>query len=390
MNFFQIIKKSNQNEIDTIESSSIYDFAKEKLKPKSFAESNKIIYSVSNFFSLAYHFISLILAIIGTWIYSNTLNNIFYQIAFLLFCVLLLTVIELIKSSSSNTVFSQLIRKDKITKISLIILSLTTIFSFCTSVYSAKIATYSLATNSKFSNIDSLQNTKLDSVNSLFATQISSLESSIKASQNTLNTTKTNWKINVANKDLKEAQNALTNVLESKQNAINSITDQTQKSTKTTGEKGLEIAYFIAFIIALFELFNLASYYYYFYYLRGCVLESELIKNENVESEKNDLVTTSLNDLAQDKQIQTFVEPQKVFLNEEKKQKIGFQMNNENVQNDLVKQQNNSNSFTTDSCENCSKEYDRKTHNQRFCSTECRKEKWEKEKGKKLHFKARS
>lgn len=382
MNFFNIIRKGTNKQLDTLKSSAIYEIAKEKLEPKSYAEQAKPLYALSQYFSISYHFISYTVAILGITLYTLQLDSIVQQTVILGLSFILLLIVEIAKNNASETVFSSVARKESPNKLFLIVLLITTVFSFCTSVWSAKESIYYASTNSKFSNIDSLQNSQIDSINTLFATQISSIESSLKASQNTLENSKNKWLRIATNKDIQDSQNSLTNILERKEKAIQAIQNNTQTKTSQTSQKGTQIAIFAAMLFALFELLNLVCYWFVYQYYQSCLLENNLQDNDLVK-------TTSLNDLVTPPQIQSFAEPQKQFLNTEKRQSIGFQFNRENVQNDLVKQ-GNTNSFSTDRCENCSKEYDRKTHNQRFCSTECRKASWEKEKGKKLIFKSRA
>lgn len=382
MNFFNIIRKGTNKHLTALKDSAIYEIAEEKLAPKSYAELAKPLYLLSNYFSTSYHFISYLVAILGIAIYTLQLDSLVQQIVILVLSFLLLLIVEIAKSNASNTVFSSVARKENSNKLFLIVLVLTTLFSFVTSVWSAKESIYYASTNTKFSNIDSLQSRQIDSVNTLFATQISSIESSLQASQNTLQTSKNKWLKIATTKDLQDTQNSLNNILERKEKAILSITSNTQNSKDTTGEKGTEIAIFAAVLFAIFEVLNLACYWFVYQYYQSCLLENNLQNNDLVK-------TTSLNDIVTAPQIQSFAEPQKAFLNTEKRQSIGFQFNSQNVQNDLATQIN-SNSFSTDKCENCTKQYDRKTHNQRFCSSECRKENWEKANNKKLHFKARS
>jgi len=413
MNFFQIIRKSNQNELDSISSSSIYDFAAEKLEPKTFAESNKTIFQVSNFFSIAYHFISFVLAVIGGWYYSLSLNSLLYQIVFLILCTLLLCVIELVKSSSSNTVFAQMIRKDKVTKISLVILVSTTIFSFVTSTYSAKVATYQISTTSTFSNIDSLQNAKIDSVNGLYSVQIQSIESSLKASQNTLNSTKNKWLRIATNKDIQDSQTSLTNVLERKEKAINQITTSTLKDTTKASSTGLEIAYFIACIIALFEVFNLCSYYYYFYYLRGCVLENNLstaapaapaithsLDERTLDDGTLDDTKKAVKTPVQDITPNEYIIPKKPYQNitPPPKKQIGFQYSSNSLNDSTLEEPKEPTKIVVKSsvqdkikigtCKHCESEFVKKSVRHVFCQTSCRMQNWEQEKGAKITLKS--
>ena len=388
MNFFQIIKKGTNERLNSLKNSAIYEISKEKLEPKPYSLQAKPLYLVSQFFSGAYHILSFCIALIGITIYALQLDSILQKSILILISFLFLAIIEIAKSNSSNTVFSSVARKESPNRLFLIILIITTVFSFCTSVWSAKESIYFASTNSKFSNIDSLQNSQIDSVNSLYATQISSIESSLQASQNTLQNSKNKWLKLATTKDLQTSQNSLLNVLERKEKALLSIQSNSQKDAQNTQSKGKEIAIFAAVLFAIFELLNLIAYWFIYNYYQSCLLESNLINDHVITSTLNDHVKTP--HLVQD-QLQTITENSKIIPtnpyvnttpNEPKK--IGFQFGNNSL-NEVVKPlKTNTTDFIY--CANCNEKTERKTHNHKFCSTKCRVQNWEKEKGAKISF----
>lgn len=411
MNFFEIIKKSSTKAIEAIRSTAIYDFAEETLTPKSYAETAKPLYLLSKHFSTLYHFVSYFVNFLGLLLVVKTINNTLYIGIFLALGILLFGILEVAKSNSSSIVFNCVAREDTINKLFLFILVVSTIFSFATSVWSANKAMFHYATTDKFSNNIATLQVKVDSINNLYATQLTSLESSIKASQNTLQTTKTNWKVNTAQSDLKSSTNALNNVLTNKQKAIKEATENHTINNKKTDLVGNEVAIIAAILFAIFEILNIVAYYFYYFYLSNCLLEKngllvpytpinnyndsvidELVINEPVK-------TTSLNE-----QIKSMPLPLNIT---SKPQKIGFQFNSNNdpvktntlnepqptkIKEEEIKEEEvettitHKSSFLTDCCLHCKTKFERKTHNHTFCSTKCRISNWEVKKGKKLNF----
>lgn len=401
MNFFNIIRKGTNKDLTALQDSAIYEIAAEKLEPKPYATQAKPLFLLSRYFSVAYHFISYIIALIGITLYALQLDSLIYQIILVLLSFILLFVVEVAKGNSSNNVFSAKARKEEPNKLFLGILVITTIFSFVTSVWSAKEAVYYASTDTKFSNIDSLQNIQIDSVNSLFATQISSLESSIKASQNTLNSTKTNWKINTAQKDLKESQISLTNVLEKKETALLSISKSVENQKGTTDTNGLFIAKLAAVIFLLFESLNLVGYWFLYQYYSNVLLEKDLVLNRlsksltNAVHDVSQTVTSAITNLTPTNAVTNAVFPPTTVTNAVKNT-IGFQTNysQSNSQNNsqgttAVSQNNNQGTTAVNGngnriClnSNCQKAYIYKVHNQKFCSEKCRIANWNKTTGK--------
>ncbi|WP_375563401.1 hypothetical protein ACE193_25340 (plasmid) [Bernardetia sp. OM2101] len=392
MNFFNIIKKGTNTQLESLKDSAIYDIAAEKLEPKPYATQAKPLFLLSKYFSVAYHFISYIVALIGIILYSMQLDSIIYQIILIFLAFILLFVIEIAKGNSSNNVFSSTARKEQPNQLFLAILVITTIFSFCTSVWSAKEAVYYASTDTKFSNIDSLQNSQIDSVNNLFATQISSTESSIKASQNVLQSTKTNWKINTAQKDLKESQTTLTDILEKKEKALLSISKNIESKKSSTGDKGLFIAKLAAVIFLLFESLNLVCYWFLYQYYQSCLLENNLENEQPSEQPKQqtqidiesitDALIKAITNTTQS--VTSSVIPNPFIPNPAptfEKKTIGFQFGNEN-RNEVC---NDTSPILSDGnriCKNCGNAFIYKTSNHKFCSTECRINNWNKVNGK--------
>ena len=319
----------------------------------------------------------------------------------------MLLVIEVAKGNASNTVFSSTARKEKPNSLFLAILVITTIFSFVTSVWSAKEAVYFASTDTKFSNIDSLQNSQIDSVNNLFATQISSIESSLKASQSTLQTSKNKWLRIATNKDIQDSQTSLTNILERKEKAIQAIQNNTQTKTSQTSQKGSEIAIFAAVLFAIFELLNLVCYWFVYQYYQSCLLENNLGNEPNEQpsqTSQTDTVTNAVVKAFQNLSLQlathdvtpnvtpsvipTFSEPQKP------QKSIGFQFGNNSEKTTHVSQ-NEPNEPKTElskgnricQYESCKKAYTYKVHNQKFCSEKCRINNWNQKTGKKFILK---
>jgi len=386
MNFFNIIRKGTDKKLSDLKDSAIYDIAAEKLEPKTYASQAKPLFLLSKYFSVAYHFISYIIALIGITLFALQLDSIIYQILIIFLAFILLLVIEIAKGNSSNTVFSSVARQEQPNQLFLTILVITTIFSFVTSVWSAKEAVYFASTDTKFTNIDSLQNSQIDSVNNLFSTQISSTESSIKASQNVLQSTKTNWKINTAQKDLKESQTTLTNLLQSKEKALLSISKSTESKKGTTGEKGLFIAKLAAVIFLLFESLNLIAYWFIYQYYSNVLLENNLENNVSDFAAGTGATANVTHDVLPN--------PFAPNLSPTMERKIGFQFGNSSNRNECYKEpiqpkneQKQDLGKGNKICKNCNKAYTYKIHNQKYCSSECRIDFWQKEKGKKLIFK---
>lgn len=138
MNFFNIIQKGANKHLTALKDSAIYEIAAEKLAPKSYAQLAKPLYLLSSYFSSAYHFISFIVACTGLTIFALQLDSILQKTILIILSFLLLAIIEIAKSNASNTVFSSVARKESPNKLFLIVLLVTTVFSFCTSVWSAK------------------------------------------------------------------------------------------------------------------------------------------------------------------------------------------------------------------------------------------------------------
>jgi len=405
MNFFNIIRKGTNKDLVALQDSAIYEIAAEKLEPKPYATQAKPLFLLSKYFSAAYHFISYIIALIGITLYALQLDSIIYQIILVLLSFILLFVVEIAKGNASNNVFSAKARKEEPNKLFLGILVITTIFSFVTSVWSAKEAVYFASTDTKFSNIDSLKNSQIDSVNSLFATQISSLESSIKASQNVLQSTKTNWKINTAQKDLKESQTTLTNVLEKKETALLSISKSVESQKGTTDTNGLFIAKLAAVIFLLFESLNLVGYWFLYQYYSNVLLEKDLVLNRLSKSLTNAVhdaaqtVTSTVNNLANSisnlnhtTAVHTTAVPDQVTA-VSKPQTIGFKMPSQTVsqvsQTTAVPSVPNGVPNQTTAVQNgnrlclhCQKHYIYKQAKQKFCSSECRITNWKQTTGK--------
>ncbi len=394
MNFFNIIRKSTNKSLSDLQDSAIYEIAAEKLEPKPYATQAKPLFLLSKYFSVAYHFISYIVALIGITLYALQLDSLIYQIILILLSFLLLFVVEVAKGNASNNVFSSKARKEEPNKLFLGILVITTIFSFVTSVWSAKEAVYYASTDTKFSNIDSLQNSQIDSVNNLFATQISSLESSIKASQNTLNSTKTNWKINTAQKDLKESQISLTNVLEKKETALLSIYKSVENQKGTTDTNGLFIAKLAAVIFLLFESLNLVGYWFLYQYYSNVLLEKDLVLNRLSKTltaavhDVSQTVTSAITNLAPTTAVHTTTVPNQVTA-VSKPQTIGFKIPSQMVsqvsQTTAVPSVPNQMAAVLNGnrlCKHCNKPYIYKQSKQKFCSSECRITNWKQTTGK--------
>lgn len=398
MNFFNIIKKGTNKQLDSLKDSAIYEIAAEKLEAKPYAQQAKPLFLLSKYFSVAYHFISYIVALIGIILYSMQLDSIIYQIILVLLSFILLFVVEVAKGNASNNVFSSKARQEQPNQLFLSILVITTIFSFCTSVWSAKEAVYFASTDTKYSNIDSLQNSQIDSVNSLYATQISSTESSILASQNVLKSTKTNWKINTAQKDLKEAQTTLTNLLEKKETSLLSISKTAETKKGTTGEKGLFIAKLAAVIFLLFESLNLVCYWFLYQYYSTVLLEKDLVLNKlskaitDTVHDVSQTVTSAITNIAPTTAVTSAVVNPQIVTNAVTNP-IGFKTNYNSQKTPLVAPNSQITATQTPAVPNqngnriceyseCQKAYTYKVHNQKFCSEKCRIDNWKKTTGK--------
>lgn len=66
---------------------------------------------------------------------------------------------------------------------------------------------------------------------------------------------------------------------------------------------------------------------------------------------------------------------------------VGFEIGKKDSTADHTTSFTAKSSFGIDICKNCGTQYERKTHNQKFCGEACRIEAWEKRTGKKLKFK---
>jgi len=280
------------------------------------------LFLLSKYFSVAYHFISYFIALIGIILFVLQLDSLLQRIIIISLSFLFLGIIEIAKGNASTTVFSSVARKEQSNTLFLIILLVTTIFSFVTSVWSAKESIYYASTNTKFSNIDSLQNSQIDSINALYSTQIVGLENVMKANQNVISTNKTNWKINIATNGLNEAQAKLTNVLERKENALLSIQSNKTNSYQATAEKGKNMAMFAAVLFALFEVLNLICYWFVFQYYQSCLLENHL-PNEPQREQPKENKTHDVTSAVIPNPFITTLQP--TF----EKKIIGFQFNND-------------------------------------------------------------
>lgn len=256
--------------------------------------------------------------------------------------------------------------------------------------------------------MDTLQNSQIDSVNNLFATQISSIESSLKASQNTLQTSKNKWLRIATTKDLQDTQNSLNNILERKERALQSITSNTESSKGKTDQKGTQIAIFAAVLFALFEVLNLVCYWFVYQYYQSCLLENNLPNEPNEQPNQTsqtqtvtDTVTNAVISAFQNLSLQltthdvtpsvipTFSEPQKP------QKSIGFQFGNDSQKTTHVSQNEPKTEQKTEltkgnricQYDGCKKAYTYKVHNQKFCSETCRINNWNQKTGKKFILK---
>lgn len=409
MNFFNIIRKGTDKRLSDLKGSAIYEIATEKLEPKPYAQLAKPLYLVSQWFSVGYHFISYVIALLGIVLFSFQLDSMIYQIILVLLSFILLAVIEIAKTNASNTIFSSIARKDNLNGLFLSILILTTLFSFGTSVWSANNAVYYASTNTKFNSIDSLQNNQIDSINSLYSIQISSLESSILASQNTLKTTSVNWKVNTAQTNLKESQKELTKLLESKQNSILQIKSEKDNQISKTDKNGSQTAKIAAVIFALFEVLNLVSYWFLYHYYTNVVLEKNLFLDNITKRittavhDATDTLTSTVSNLAHTAAVNTTIVPNTVTA-VSKPQTIGFKIPSQivsqtsqttavssvpnvpnsvhSVPNSVPNEQKTVLSNGNRLCTHCNKPYIYKQSKQKFCSSECRITKWKQTTGK--------
>ena len=80
MNFFNIIKKGTNTQLESLKSSAIYDIAAEKLEPKPYATQAKPLFLLSKYFSVAYHFISYFIALIGIILFVLQLDSLLQRI----------------------------------------------------------------------------------------------------------------------------------------------------------------------------------------------------------------------------------------------------------------------------------------------------------------------
>ena len=352
------------------------------------------LFLLSKHFSNLYHILSYSISFLGMFLIAESLNNLIYFFILVVLGLVFFAVIEIAKSNTSHHVFSSIARKEKSNSLFLAILIITTLFSFFLSVYSANKAVYFYSTNDKFNqNVATLQ-TNVDSVNSQFATQISSIETSLQSSQNTLENTKNKWVRIATNKDIETSQKALTAVLTAKKKAIEEEEAKHKESTTTTSSDGQDVAKIAAFIFGIFELLNIVAYYFYYLYLSNCLLEkngvlagvsnNQPVNNQPVNNAP--IVTPSFTTPNYTTAAPTNYAPTN-------SRKIGFQFGSNNAPVNTptpsqVSQTTYGSSFKIDTCEfsHCGKKYDRKAHNQRFCSKECRIRNWEIEKGIKLNF----
>lgn len=397
MNFFSIIRKGTGKSLNALKDSAIYEIATEKLEPKPYAQQAKPLYLLSKYFSVAYHFISYSVALTGIILYSMQLDSIIYQIILILLAFILLFVIETAKGNSSNNVFSSTARKEQPNNLFLAILVITTIFSFCTSVWSAKEAVYYASTDSKFVSMDSLKSSQIDSVNTLYSTQIASLESVILSNQNTLNSTKTNWKVNTATKAIQESQIKLSDILEEKQMALLAISSTIEGKKATTGEKGIFIASLAAVIFFIFEIFNLVSYWFLYQYYSSVLLEKDLVLNKlsktitDTVQDVTDTITNTVSNLTHTTAVQTTGVPSQVIAVSQPSQ-IGFKMPSQVSHGTVVSstvpiQKTAVSSNGNRICKHCGTPYIYKQAKQKFCSSECRINNWKMVNGRSFKMK---
>ncbi|WP_338770438.1 hypothetical protein WAF17_22565 (plasmid) [Bernardetia sp. ABR2-2B] len=397
MKFFDIIRKSSNAALNAVRNTAIYDFAEEKLTPQTYAETARPLFLLSKHFSNLYHFMSFSVSFLGIFLIAESLKNWIYFIILIVLGLVLFAVIEIAKSNTSHHVFSSIARKEKSNSLFLAILIITTLFSFFLSVYSANKAVYFYSTNDKFSENVSMLQTNVDSINNQFSTQISSIETSLQTSQNTLENTNNKWLRIAANKDIETSQKALTDVLAAKKKAIAEVEEKHKESTTSTSSDGQDVAKIAAFVFGVFELLNIVAYYFYYLYLSNCLLEKNGVLagvGTNTPVNNQPVITPSFT--MPSFTTPNYTTPAPTNHTTTTSRKIGFEYGSNSPVNTPTPSQTGrttySSSFKIDTCEfsHCGKKYDRKAHNQRFCSKECRIRNWELEKGIKLNFSKKS
>jgi VIT1/CCC1 family predicted Fe2+/Mn2+ transporter len=127
MNFYNIIRKGTNKDLEALKDSAIYDIATEKLAPIPYASQAKPLFLLSKYFSVAYHFLSYSIALIGIILYAFQIDSIIYQIVMVILAFLLLGIIEIAKGNSSTSVFASTARKEQPNQLFLAILVITTI-----------------------------------------------------------------------------------------------------------------------------------------------------------------------------------------------------------------------------------------------------------------------
>jgi hypothetical protein len=225
--------------------------------------------------------------------------------------------------------------------------------------------------------------------------QISSIESSIKASQNTVQTKK-GWQLNVAQTNLQNSQNSLNTVLEKKETALLSISKSIELQKGTTDTNGLFIAKLAAVVFLLFETLNLLCYWFIYQYYSNVVLENTVFKEitksiTNAVHDATHTVTSAFTNIAPTNAVTSTVFPPTIVTNSHRNT-IGFQTNNSNSNSQITAAVSqitpqtqtvltgNGNKICLNS--DCQKAYIYKVHNQKFCSEKCRIQSWNKKSDK--------
>lgn len=391
MNFFQILKKSSNSLIENIRGTAIYDHAKQKLEPRSYAQEARPLYLVSKYFSSFYHIISYFIAFLGISLFAGKLvggnedlESKFTWLSIFIIGAILLFVIETAKANSSNSVFSAAARKDKYNKVYLGILIVTTLFSFVASVWSAQQLAYDFSTFDKQAAKHKVYLSKLDSIDSIYLNQELAHENTIK-SANEILTKKSipNWQKNTSQENIKSANTSLNEIRKEKESIKEKIQVKHEAELKKIGEKGIDVSKIAMLIFAIFEILNLVCYWFYFYYLSNCLLEKETVL-ENVttqiknEKERNGTHTNNAT---------VYTQPFPSIKPTKTPHTIGFQFQSRTEQNEPKTegterknepkpQHNGTKKLGYSNCDYCGNEYEMQKKNHRFCQKICRERAW--------------
>ncbi len=332
-----------------------YEQAAQKLTPTTQAQkrrgSFKIIKSLKSF----YHIVSFLLGLITAYLVGKTFAPNFDSIEMIamaiiigLFAVGIFYALEKMKAESAQSIAQSKAIGDGASAMSWIGLLTCTLASI---VISATGGAYISATlQDKSTEITASANTEIDSIKSVFTEQINAYDLLISSSNETLKKHKTSWQAVTARKDLKEAQEQKTKLLELQTAALAEIKSDKKASLSVNDQDGTQNALIAGIIVLVLETLCIYGYFYEYSYYRFTLDEGVSF---NIIPPMNVYHTTQ------------YQQPTLgSFQAQNKSNPIGFNQNS-NSNNPQASSQNHT-------CRNCNISLDNKRSDAVFCSDNCR------------------